>query len=167
MTFKCTTCGAEHDLAEISLGADAPDQWGRLTEAERAASELGGEQCVLKTEEGTHFFVRACLEIPVIGKDAPFTWGVWCSLSEKSFLEMSEHWHDPERTALGPYFGWLCTPVPGYPDSMFMKVHVHQREVGLRPLVELEPSEHPLSIHQERGIEEQELQGIVSRILHG
>lgn len=166
MTFTCSTCGLQHDLASLSFGADAPAQWNLLTEEERNSSELTAEQCVIRSSEGIHFFVRACLEIPILGKDSAFTWGVWCSLSEKSFLEMSEHWHDSDRTQFGPYFGWLCTPVPEYPDSMFMKTRVHQRAIGLRPLVELEESEHLLSVHYHRGIPEQEMQRIVSRVLH-
>ena len=166
MNFTCTTCGAEHDLHSISFGSDAPDQWTRLSEEERNRSELGGEQCVIETSDGTHYFIRACLEIPIIGREQPFSWGVWCSLSETSFLEMSQHWHDSGRTSLGPYFGWLCTRVPEYPETMFMKTKLHQRAVGMRPLVELEESNHLLSIHQSQGIREQDMQRIVSRLLH-
>jgi len=137
-----------------------------MSDGERERSVLGEEQCVIETLDGTHYFVRACLEIPVVGRDTPFTWGVWCSLSEKSFLEMSEHWHDPERNKLGPYFGWLCTRIPEYLDTMFMKTRVHQRPVGIRPFVELEESEHLLSVHQRYGFDEGELRSIVSRLLH-
>jgi hypothetical protein len=131
-----------------------------VSDEERERSELGEEQCVIETLNGTHCCIRACLEIPIVGREEPFTWGVWCSLSEKSFLEMSEHWDDPERNKLGPYFGWLCTRLPEYPDTMFMKTRVHQRPVGIRPLVELEESEHLLSIHQRFGINEDEMRSM-------
>src|SRR5262249_35619753 len=111
-------------------------------------------------------FVRACLEVPVKGTDQTFTWGVWVSLSEKSFLDMSEHWEDPARTNLGPHFGWLCTKIPEYPDTMFLKTMVHQRAVGVRPRVELQPTDHPLAIHQRNGLEPAWLQEIVTRLLH-
>lgn len=166
MEFTCSSCKAVHDLSQISFGADAPVQWGPLSETERARSELGQEQCVINANDGRHFFVRACLEIPVKGSNQVFCWGVWVSLSEKSFLEMSEHWDDPKRTQYGPYFGWLCTQVPEYPDSVFLKTSVHQRGVGLRPLVKLEPTDHPLAVHQREGIDPNQLQGIVVRVLH-
>lgn len=166
MTFTCTTCGAEHDLDSISFGSDAPDQWAMLSEEEQNRSELSGDQCIINARDGTHYFIRACLEIPVVGREMPFSWGVWCSLSERSFIEMSERWHDPERTSLGPHFGWLCTRVPEYPETMFMKSQVHQRAVGMRPVVELEESSHLLSFHQRHGIPEQDMQRIVSRVLH-
>jgi len=164
--FTCSTCGQEHDLAELSLVAGAPNQWNVLTKEERDRSELGTDQCITVTDKETNFYVRAQLEIPIRDTDRHFTWGVWCSLSEKSFDEMSEHWTDPDRTSMGPYFGWLCTTIPTYPDTMFLKTMVHQRPVGSRPWVELEPTDHPLAIHQRDGIEQQELQRMISALVH-
>jgi hypothetical protein len=166
MQFMCSCCGLVHDASDISFGANSPLQWDLLSEEERATSELGSDQCVIDTGAERHFFVRACLEIPIRGSHRPFSWGVWVSLSEKSFLEMSEHWEDPDRSRLGPYFGWLCTKVPEYPDTMFLKTRVHERAPGLRPTVELEKSDHPLAIDQREGIEPKRLREIVTRLLH-
>jgi len=166
MKFNCTTCGDEHDLSEISFGADAPAQWHLLTDEERAKSELNEEQCVLETMDGHHFFIRARLQVPIKDSKDSFTWGVWCSLSEKSFIEMSDHWDDPDRIKKGPYFGWLCTQIPGYPDTMFLKTRVHQAPVGLRPTVEIEKYDHSLSIDQYQGITIDKLKGIILNLLH-
>ena len=114
-----------HDLDGISFGADRPSQWYVLTADERGRSELTSDQCVMESNEGRHFFVRGCLEIPIRGGERTFTWGVWVSLSEENFLEMSEHWEDAARTELGPYFGWLSTALPTYPDTMFLNTTVH------------------------------------------
>ena len=167
MKFVCATCRDEHDLDEISFGAEAPEQWRLLTEEEQARSELSSDQCVVESKDGRHFFVRACLDLPIRGTDRQFTWGVWVSLSEKSFLEMSERWNDPRRVETGPFFGWLCTNISVYPDTMLLKTMVHQRAVGLRPLVVLEPTDHPLAIHQRDGIESGQLQQMVAELLHG
>lgn len=94
MKFKCATCDKEHDLDEISFGSDAPATWGVLTDAEREASDLFQEQCIIRTQGETSYYIRACLKIPIRETDKTFTWGVWCSLSEKSFEEMGEHWED-------------------------------------------------------------------------
>src|SRR4051812_31925049 len=106
-TFRCATCSEDHDLSAISFGADAPAQWDRLDDDERAQSVLSPDQCVIAIGEETHRFIRGCLVIPIAGTARSFTWGVWASLSEASFEEMSEHWEDPARIRLGPYFGWL------------------------------------------------------------
>lgn len=121
MKFEGSICGEAHDLANISFGSDRPIQWELLSDGDRAKSELTEEQCIIETQEGQHFFVRARLQIPIKSTDTSFTWGVWCSLSEQSFIEMSEQWENPERESLGPYFGWLSTKIPEYPDTMFFK----------------------------------------------
>jgi len=166
MKFKCVTCNERHDLGEISFGADAPVQWMLLSESERQSSEITNDQCVIHTGDERHYFIRACLDVPIKDTDRSFTWGVWVSLSEQSFEEMSAHWEDPNRNKLGPYFGWLCTKIPGYPDTVFLKTQVRQRDVGVRPLVELQPSAHPLSLHQQEGIPKGELERLVADILH-
>lgn len=166
MNFRCASCGKLHDLSEVSFGADEPFPWLVVTDEERARSELTPDICVLDSTEGRDFFVRACLQIPIKSSDRTFTWGVWVSLSEKSFVEMRDRWDDPERTGLGPYFGWFCTKLPEYPNTLSLKTHVHQRAVGLRPLVELEPTDHPLAVHQREGIEPAELQAMITRLLH-
>lgn len=166
MRFTCAGCGEVHDLTEISFGTEAPLQWELLSEEERAKSMLSGEQCVIESEEGKSFYLRANLEIPIRGTDRVFTWGVWCSLSEKSYEEVADNWDNPKRTEIGPHFGWLCTAIPGYPDTAFLKTQVHQREVGVRPWVELEPTEHPLAVDQREGIEEERLKEMVCELLH-
>lgn len=166
MRFTCSVCGGEHDLDDISFGSDAPLQWGLLTDDERSRSLLGEDLCEIDSRNGRGYYIRACLEIPVRDSDSHFTWGVWCSLSEKSFLEIGTHWEDANRMRIGPHFGWLCTSIPGYPDSAFLKSMVHQRAIGLRPLVELEATDHPLAVHQRQGIEARRLKEMVMRLLH-
>src|SRR5438128_5301725 len=63
MRFSCATCGAEHDIDDISFGTDAPLQWDLLSEEERSRSLLGGDQCEIDSREGRSFYMRACLEI--------------------------------------------------------------------------------------------------------
>ena len=46
----------------------------------------------------------------------------------------------------------LCNRIPGYPDTWHLRAYVHTQPVGRRPLVELEPTEHPLVSDQKRGI---------------
>jgi hypothetical protein len=67
---------------------------------------------------------------------------------------------------LGRIFGWLCSLIPEYPDTMHLKTHVHQRAVGTRPTVELEATNHPLAIDQREGIEPERLQEIVQKLIH-
>jgi hypothetical protein len=44
---------------------------------------------------------------------------------------------------------------------------LHNRPAGQRPLVELEPTHHPLSVEQRSGITTERLFDLSSLILHG
>jgi len=166
MEFVCKSCGKPHELDNLSFGADSPSHWTWLTQDEQRQSELSSDQCIINARGETHYFVRGCLEIPIQSSGRVFVWGVWTSLSEKSFDLMHDNWDNPKRTELPPCFGWLCTGIPSYPDTMYLKTHVHQREVGQRPLVVLEPTDHPLAVHQRNGISTAELERIVTSVLH-
>jgi hypothetical protein len=164
--FMCVSCGREHDIEKVSFGAAAPFQWGLLSEDERSRSSLFQERCEIDSKKGKSYYVLACLDIPIQGTDRIFTLGVWCSISEKSYAEISAHWDNPDRARLGPYFGWLCTQIPGYPETAFLKTRVHQRESGVSLAVELEPTDHPLAVDQRLGIEIHRLVTIVTELIH-
>jgi hypothetical protein len=92
--------------------------------------------------------------------------GVWVSLSEANFERMSELWETLGRENEPAYFSWLSTSVPCYPDTLNLKAHVHNRPLGERPLVELEPTEHPLAVEQRDGITMARVKEIVECVMH-
>ncbi|MGW2050268.1 DUF2199 domain-containing protein [Streptomyces sp. NPDC001858] len=125
---------------------------------------LSSDQCVIKAQ---HYFVKGLIEIPVIGSDAVFSWGVWVSLSRDNFARSAELWDSPEREAEEPYFGWLSTELALYtPSTVNLKTHVHTRPVGERPLIELEPTDHPLAVEQRTGITPDRIRKIAEAVLH-
>ena len=162
--FKCSACGEWHDELPMSFGADAPYWYDMIAPEERQRrAELSSEQCIIDDE---HYFVRGSLEIPVIDGTEPFSWGIWVSLSQKNYERMSELWETSGRENEPPYFGWLSTALPCYPDTLSLKTHVHTRPVGVRPLIELEPTEHPLAVEQQNGITMARVKKIVECISH-
>jgi hypothetical protein len=161
--FKCSTCDEWHEGVP-HLSAEAPPYYYAVPEAERRTRcELSSDICVVDRE---FFFVRGVIEIPVDGLDEAFGWGVWVSLSEASFREYLVHYEDDRRSALGPYFGWLSAAITGYPDTENLKTMVHPRKPDLRPLIELEPTEHPLAVEQRQGIDRGRLAEIYETALH-
>ena len=60
----------------------------------------------------------------------------------------------------------LSAALRGYPDTENLKTMVHPREPGLRPLIELEPTDHPLAVEQREGISQDRLAQIVEDWLH-
>jgi len=149
----------------MSFGADAPYWYYEIEPSElEGRVELSSDQCVI---DGEYYFVRGCLEIPIIDGADPFVWGVWVSLSVDNFRRMSEMWESPTRDKEPPYFGWLTTVLPGYPDTLNLKINVHTRPVGTRPLIELEPTDHPLAIDQRTGITVERARALAECALHG
>lgn len=162
--FKCSCCGDILDGPPLAWHFDAPVPWKTLSPGAREErGELTSDQCVIDDE---HFFIRGLVEIPVVDGDGPFAWGVWVSLSKANFERAAELWHDSNRVSEPRYFGWLCSSIPGYPETLHLKTAVHSREVGLRPLVELETTDHPLSIEQRGGITVARVQSIAEGMHH-
>jgi hypothetical protein len=143
---------------------NAPDAWNTLSpDAREHRGELTSDQCVIDDEK---FFVRGLVEIPVLDGDGPFAWGVWVSLSKANFERAAALWHDPNRVSEPSCFGWFCNSIPAYPDTLHLKTAVHTREVGLRPLIELEATDHPLSIEQRNGITVARVRSIAEKMHH-
>src|SRR4051794_7667124 len=101
--FECSCCGAWHDELPFAYHSPAPAYWSPDSAAD-GVSELGGEQCVIGDES---FFVRGLIRLPVLDAEQDFEWGVWVSLSEESFLRMSDLWTTEGRENEPAKFGWL------------------------------------------------------------
>ena len=164
MTFRCATCGELHEgLPDQAF--DAPLHYAQIPEDERAArATLQSDFCTIDRRD---FFVRGCLPIRIKGTDDTFTWGVWVTLSEANFKRYWDLFEvDPPPPGEGPYFGWLSNRLAGYPDTLNLKTHVHLRAGRQRPLIVLEPTDHPLAVHQRDGITMEELLTIIGDPWH-
>jgi hypothetical protein len=64
-----------------------------------------------------------------------------------------------------PWFGSFANALSGYPDTLLLKSLVHPRPGGLRPTIELEPTD-PLAVEQRDGITSERVIEIVQRLLH-
>jgi len=103
----------------------------------------------------------------VHGADEPFSWGVWVSLSEQSFLTWVKNFDQQRRSHVGPFFGWLNAWLKPYPETLNLKTHVHLRDNGVRPWIELEPTDHPLAVEQRNGISIDRVAEIYAIMMHG
>ena len=162
-SFKCASCGEVHE-GMPSFGAKAPLSYYAVAEEEREhRCDLGSDDCVVDQE---FFFVRGCIEIPVIGEDEPFSWGVWVSLSEASFTEWGKCYDLDVRSHIGPFFGWLNTALNCYPDTVGLQTTVHLRDNGMRPYIELQSTDHPLATEQRTGISVERVAELYSLTMH-
>ncbi|HET9219353.1 MAG TPA: DUF2199 domain-containing protein [Terriglobia bacterium] len=162
--FRCSTC-AEIHTGMPTFGAHAPLSFYEVPEGERdQRCSLGTDDCVIDEK---WFFIRGCIEIPVRGETEPFVWGVWVSLSQQNFNEWISAFKLDKRSHLGPYFGWLNAWLKPYTDTANLKTRVHLRDHGIRPYIELEPTDHPLAIEQRQGITRERVAEIYSMMMHG
>jgi hypothetical protein len=68
---------------------------------------------------------------------------------------------------VGPFFGWLNASLKPYPETTDLKTRVHLRDNGLRPWIELEPTNHPLALEQRNGISVDRVAEIHAIMMHG
>ncbi len=162
--WKCNLCNEWHTDLPFAYGPTQPDPYFHIPENEREARVEGDKDfCVIDRE---HFFVRGQLLIPVADAGQIFSWDVWVSLSKANFKRTIQLLETEGRESEKPYFGWLCTRLPLYPDTLHLKTQVHTRPVGLVPTIELEPTNHPLAVEQRNGITLDRVREIAALILH-
>lgn len=150
-SFVCSSCGQEHLGLPFSFAADFPDPYANLNSDDRDSRALAGsDQCIIDQEQ---FYIRGCLEIPIRGTDEVFLWGLWARIKEEVFDEISNYWESEGReTCIGPYKGLLANSLSIYPETLNLKLAIHIRPIGSRPLFLLEKSPHPISVEQRTGI---------------
>ena len=146
--FECGGCGKRHDALPMALALELPAEIYELDEPERAARVEGdGDWCVL---DGERHFLRACLELPLRPRtQGPFVWGVWVELDAPDFARVLDDWDREGRETSPPLLGRLANELPVYPETRGLPVHVHTRPIGMRPLAELPPDDHPLALEQQ------------------
>lgn len=163
--FTCSCCGEIHE-GSPSFGFSAPHYYHILSEKDKEyIAKLSDDLCVITYENQTDRFVRAILEIPIGGCDEPFLWGVWVSLSEENFHRYCENFDSD--TYQDEYFGWFCSQLPYYPDTLSLKAKVHVTPGGQRPELELESTDHQLSIDFHDGITWEQAVRIAEVAMHG
>ena len=162
-SFLCKCCGERHEgLPDLAF--DAPYYYDDLSkDQKRTIATKDADLCTIANED---FFIRGILLIPIIGMDAEFGLGVWVSLSQRNFQRYVELYDAADPTAEGPFFGWFSNRLPSYPETLSLKTNVHLQPYPNRPQIELEPSDHPLSVHQRHGINVVALQNFIEANLH-
>ena len=134
-SWTCSTCGESHEGVATGYSYEAPWTWYTVAEEERAQRCcLNADYCVIDNGD---FFVRGCLEVPIIGREEPFIWGVWVSLSKFNFESEQSLVNNRERIKERSYFGWLSSRIEIYPETSALNTNVHTRKVGTKPFIEL------------------------------
>jgi len=121
--FTCATCGKVHEGLPRSFAADFPDMYANMSREDRdARTIIGSDQCVVDQK---WFFIRGCLEIPVLASAELFLWGLWASVLEQVYNEISASWEEKgwEKTR-GPFKGRLANSLSEYPETLNLKLSI-------------------------------------------
>ncbi len=111
MKYICQCCGEEkEDWPAIAYLAPYP--YFNLSDDEVANSELSADLCIIRYSDETCYFIRAVLVQEVNENCQDLEYGVWVSLSEKSYNEYAENYHNEEFES--GFFGWLSNNLPDY-----------------------------------------------------
>lgn len=161
--FRCSTCEKEH-VGIPAWGWNYPLSYFLVPEHERATRcFLTSDLCVVDDEA---FYISGCLEVPVTGTTDFLSLRVWVAVGETDFMEYQNLVGVQLRSSHGPYLGRLEAAIPTYPDTGDLVVSLQVRDNGIRPLVLLEPTDHPLYLEQKEGASDQRVIMLYDYFMH-
>ena len=131
MKYKCSKCGEEHEgWPAIAFGK--PHQYYCLSKEDRdKIATISDDFCTIKYEDQTDRFIRVVLSQTVIGSCLDLEYGLWVSVSEKTFNAYFENFD--AGTLEGTYFGYLCSMIPGYENTLQIRTNVNIAKGKNRP----------------------------------
>lgn len=140
MKFICNCCGIEQEEYP-ALCYTTPLYYEFLSREERENVQMDADTCVIQEEEQTYRFIRGVFVQKVQDSCQNLEYGIWVSLSEKSFKDYKENAHEKVHNEV--YFGWLNAQLPEYePDDMEnIKTYVTTQGDGKRPIIEVVPDQ--------------------------
>jgi hypothetical protein len=147
MSYHCQVCGEPHNgLPDV--GFRWPDPYFDIPESERERRiQSTTDTCVIDSKD---HFIRGVILIPVHGESERFGVGVWVSQKPENFRTYLENFDSPD---IGPFFGWLSNRIPFYEqDTWTLKTMARFQGANRRPLIDLEPTDHPLYTDYAGGI---------------
>ena len=142
MRFKCSKCGEEHE-GWPAIAFDMPHYYHILSvQDKKEMATLDDDFCIINHGDQIDRFIRVVLFQKVKDSCQDLHYGLWVSVSEKTFNTYSEHFK--QGTLEGSFFGYLCSNVPGYDNTLSIKTNVHVSKGVNRP--EIVPHDDQMDI---------------------
>ncbi|WP_075340444.1 DUF2199 domain-containing protein [Tenacibaculum agarivorans] len=110
--FRCSVCGEIHNEWP-ALAYASPSSYFQLTEEEKNnIAKINDDFCIINYEDQTDRFIRVVLKQKIVDYDDILEYGLWVSLSEKSFKDYKTNFKNTNHE--NQYFGWLSNYLPDY-----------------------------------------------------
>jgi len=162
--FKCDCCEESHE-GWPALTFISPDNYSWLSENDKEnLGYLDTDFCIINHDEQIDRFIRCTLTQKVNDHCEDLDYGLWVSLSEKSYLDYQQNFkkESPEKA----YFGWLCNDIMDYEFSESIPMNVITRNNGQRPiLIPHEDFDHPFVKDYYNGISKKEAERRIYNML--
>ena len=164
MKYKCSSCGQEHDEWP-TLSFSSPTAYDELTQEEKnKLAELSDDVCVITYPDQIDRFIRCTLTQMLTDHCDNLDYGIWVSLSENSFQDYCNNYKNDNH--LTEYFGWLCSSIPEYDNTLSIPTTVKTRTGHCRPeVIPHESFDHPFVKDYYRGITKAEAERRIISIL--
>lgn len=164
LKYICSCCGQEHEEWP-ALAYSSPSPYNNLSEEDKKnIGELTGDFCSIHHQDQTDRFIRCTLTQKVIDHCENLEYGLWVSLSEKSFQDYSDNFKNDNHET--KYFGWLCNDLPDYDFKVSIPTTVFTRIGNSRPeIVPHEDFDHPFVHDYYNGITKQEAERRIREML--
>lgn len=162
--YTCSCCGKIHEEWP-ALTFDSPTSYTVLSEKVKSEiGELSSDFCIVRHPEQTDRFIRGTLTIKVTDHCENLEYGVWVSLSEKSYQDYSDNYDNPNHET--QYFGWLSNDIADYDFIESIPTTVRTRLGNQRPeIIPHENFNHPLVYDYYNGITKIEAEKRITKML--
>lgn len=162
--FVCDTCGKVHDELP-AIGFAAPFHYDILSENDKKEiAEISSDFCIIKYPDQTDRFIRTVLSIQIKNACESLDYGVWVSVSEKTFNEYKSNFKKDSESKT--YFGTICNEIIDYEETTIdLHVNIETKNEGLRPEIIPHNCKHKLVSDWENGITIEEAENRIEKII--
>lgn len=162
--YTCSSCGEIHEGWPV-LAYSSPSNYDALSEDDRKLmAELDEDFCIIRYPEQVCRFIRATLTQKVVDHCEDLQYGLWVSLSEKSFQDYSDNYNNDKHEVT--YFGWLSNRIPDYEFEGSIPSNVCTRLGNQRPeIIPHESFDHPFVHDYYNGITKAEAERRIREML--
>ncbi len=162
--YTCECCGETHENWP-ALTFISPGNYDCLSPYDKEnIAELKSDTCIIEYPNQIDRFIRCTLTQMVNDHCEDLEYGLWVSLSEKSFQDYIENFDNENHEV--EYFGWLCNDIPEYRFTESIPTTVITKKGNQRPeIFPHESFDHPFVKDYYNGISKKEAETRIKTML--
>jgi len=162
--FKCPECKQVHSQWP-ALTFSSPANYNNLSDKEKSEiGKLDTDFCEIHYKNQIDRFIRVTLTQEINNTCETLEYGLWVSLSEKSYSDYKENFNNPNHET--GYFGWLCSNISEYGETSSIPCDVMTKSGNNRPeIFPHQDFDHPFVRDYYDGISKSEAENRISEML--